>query len=90
MDKQKVQVIICGKQYVLSTDDTPEHVRRVANYADRILRDTVAATRLTDAQAYVLAAVTLAEEVLQCRDENARLRRELRAAQEKLEGLTQA
>ena len=90
MEKQKIQVSIAGKQYVLASDDKPEHVRRVAAYADRVLRDTQTATRLPDAQAFALAAITLSEEILQSKDENARLRRMLREAQEKLEGLTQA
>lgn len=87
MEKQKVQVSVAGRQYVLTSDDSPEHVRRVAAYADRTLRDTVNATRLGESQAYALAAVSLADELLQSKDENARLRRQLREAQERLANL---
>ena len=83
MEKQKTTVSIAGKEYHLVSSDPPEHVKRVAAYADRVLRETLQTTRLPQVQADALAALNLADELIKAQDENQRLRRELRALREK-------
>ncbi len=87
MEKQKTTVMVAGKEYTLVSSDSPEYMRRVAAYADRKLRETAAATRLPGPQANALTALNLADELMKAQDENQRLRRALRDAQEALDRL---
>ena len=82
MDKQKISVFVAGKEFVLGSSDSPEYIQRVASYADRILRETAMATRLPTEKAHIMAAISLADEVLKAQDENARLRRRIRELEE--------
>ena len=38
MTSEKVTVRVGGKEFSLSSPDGPEHIQRVAEYADRCLR----------------------------------------------------
>ncbi|MBR4459807.1 MAG: cell division protein ZapA [Clostridia bacterium] len=78
MDKQKLTLSIGGRSYTIVSADPPEYLRRVADYADRKLREVRMASRLPSGQADVLALVSLADELLKAQDENRRLRRQLR------------
>lgn len=84
IQKQKTTVSIAGREYTLVSADPPEHLRRVAAYADRKLRESALTSRLPAAQADALAALNLADELLKAQDENQRLRRALRQAEEEL------
>lgn len=85
MEKQKVSVVVGSKKYLLTTDENPDWVRRVAALADRRLRETALATRQAESQAAVMALITMAEELIRSHDENARLRREINALREEME-----
>ena len=76
MDKQRVTVSVAGKTYTLVSSDPPEYVKRIAEYVDRKLRETAAATNLPSAQAAVLACFNMAEELMKAQDENRVLRRQ--------------
>ncbi len=82
MEKQTTTVYVGGKAYTVSSSDAPEYLKRVAAYADRKLRESVTATRLPAQQAYALAAMNLADELMKAQDENRRLRRQLRSMQD--------
>ena len=84
MEKQKVQVAVGSKKYVLTSDEDPEQVRRVAAYADRLLRETAMAARMQEGPAAIMSLITLSDRLLKSQDENARLRRELNSAMERL------
>ena len=77
MEKQKTTVSVGGKEYTIVSSDSPEHMKRVAAYADRKLRESAAVSRLPLAQAGALTALNLADELMKAQDENTRLRREL-------------
>ena len=77
MEKQKMTVTVAGRPYTLVSSDPPEHVKRVAEYVDRQLSETAAATNLPSAQAAVLTCFHLAEELLKAQDENRILTRRL-------------
>ena len=79
MDKQKINVRVAGKEYALVSSDSPEHLTRVAAYVDRLITETIFATRVNKENAAVLASLNLADELMKAKDENARLRRELNA-----------
>ncbi len=82
MEKQTTTVYVGGKAYTVSSSDAPEYLKRVAAYANRKLRESVTATRLPAQQAYALAAMNLADELMKAQDENRRLRRQLRSMQD--------
>ena len=77
VEKQKMTVTVAGRPYTLVSSDPPEHVKRVAEYVDRQLSETAAATNLPSAQAAVLTCFHLAEELLKAQDENRILTRRL-------------
>ena len=70
MEKRRMTVTVAGRPYTLVSGDPPEHVKRVAEYVDRQLSETAAATNLPSAQAAVLTCFRLAEELLKAQDEN--------------------
>lgn len=77
MTKQRITVRIAGRDYTLISPDSPEYLQRVAAYVDRKLTETSLAARVPLAGATMLAAIDLADELMQAQDENQRLRREL-------------
>ena len=79
-EKQPITVRVAGRSYTLVSSDPPEHVKRVAEYVDRQLSETAAATNLPSAQAAVLTCFHLAEELLKAQDENRILTRRLETA----------
>lgn len=83
MEKRRMTVTVAGKPYTLVSEDPPEYVKRVADYVDRTLSETAAATRLPSAQASVLACFRLAEELLKTQDENRELQRRMEEMTEK-------
>ena len=86
-NKQKATVYVLGKEYTLLSSDAPEHMQRVAAYADRSLRETQLSARMTLEQAGILTAISLSDEILRAKDENQRLRRRLREAEDALESI---
>ncbi len=77
MEKQRITVTLAGRTYTLASSDPPEHVRRVAEYADRKISETAALTHLSSAQVAVLTCLNLADELLKAQDENTFLRRQM-------------
>lgn len=75
--KQRVTVRVAGRDYTLLSTDTPEYLQRVAAYVDRKLTENAAAARVPVANAAVLTAIELGDELMRAQDENQRLRREL-------------
>lgn len=82
MEKRRMTVTVAGRPYTLVSSDPPEHVKRVAEYVDRELSETAAATNLPSAQAAVLTCFHLAEELLRAQDENRILTARLEAIAE--------
>jgi len=84
-EKQTITVLVAGKNYTLASYDPPEYVRRVAEYVDRKLSETMAATNLSSAQGAVLTCFQLADELMKAQDENRMLQRRMEAAAEERE-----
>ena len=85
MEKIRVTVRIAGKDYTMSGYDKEDYVRRVAMYVDRKLQELSMATRMPMQDVSVLAAVTIADDMLKAQDEVSRLRRELEETRMRLE-----
>ncbi len=83
-------VRIAGRDYTITSADSPEHVRRAAVYADRRISETSSGGFMNRENAAVIAALTLADELLSSQDDNTRLRRELMLAKQELQQLKNA
>ena len=77
MEKRKMTVTVAGKPYTLVSTDPPEYVRRVADFVDRKLNETMTVTHLPAGQAAMMTCFNLAEEVIRAQDENTLLRRQM-------------
>lgn len=75
VDENKVQVMINGREYSISGEsgvETEAYLYRLGHYVDRKVQEVRRSySRLNDADAVVLAAITIADELLKLRDENA-------------------
>ena len=85
MEKIRVTVRIAGKDYTMSGYDKEEYVRRVAAHVNRKIQELSMATRMPMQDVSVLAAVTIADDMLKAQDEVNRLRRELENTRMQLE-----
>ena len=77
MNKNKVIVLLMGREYTMVTDQQPEKVQRLSRYVDRRMRELAMLTRAGDNMLPVLTAMTLVDELFTAQDEVNRLRREL-------------
>ena len=68
---------IAGKDYTIRSADAPEHVKRMAVFADRRLSELMRTSMVTREDAAVITALSLSDELLCAQDELTRLRREL-------------
>ena len=75
---------IAGRDYSISSSDSPEHMRRVAVYVDRKITEVSATGMLARESAAVVAALSIADDLLTAQDDNTRLRRELWQAKKEL------
>ena len=80
MEKQKITVRVAGKSYTLVSSDPPEHVKRVAELADRRLREMELASGLPASQIQTLAVLNLQDELVKAQDEIRELKRRLSEA----------
>lgn len=75
---------IAGRDYTLTSADSPEHVKRVAVYVDRKIAETGSSGFVNRESAAVIAGLSMADELLTAQDDNTRLRRELMQARQEL------
>ena len=72
VEENKVQVMINGREYCMSGDENEAYLFRLGHYVDRKVQEVRRSYhRLNDADAAVMAAITIADELLKLRDENA-------------------
>jgi cell division protein ZapA len=77
--KNVVKVNILGGEYTLRTETTPEHVRAVAAYVDETISDTMQGAPMVEIhKAAILAALRIAGELFEARDEAGRLAAQMR------------
>lgn len=85
MEKRKMTVTVAGKPYTLVSTDPPEYVRRVADFVDRKLNETMTVTHLPAGQAAVMTCFNLAEDLLKAQDEAAFARKQMEKMTEEQE-----
>ena len=88
--EQTYTLRVAGRDYTLTSTDSPEHVRRVAVYVDRKIAETGSSGFVNRETAAVIAGLSMADELLNAQDDNTRLRRELMQARQELNELKHA
>lgn len=69
--KQSIRVSICGEEYALKSDASPEHTRAVAAYVDRAIREVMANASVVEShKAAILAALSITDELFRERAGN--------------------
>ena len=77
--KNVVKVSILGDEYTLRTETTPEHAHAVAAYVDDTINDMMQGGQMVEShKAAILAALRIAGELFESRDETARLAAQMR------------
>lgn len=76
---------IAGRDYTLTSSDSAEHMHRMAVYVDRKIAETRTGGIVNRETAAVIAALSMADELLGAQDDNTRLRRELLQARQELQ-----
>jgi len=72
--KNVVTVKILGGEYTLRTETTPEHAREVAAYVDDAINEVMqGGNRVESHKAAILAALRIAGELFEARDETTRV-----------------
>lgn len=78
---------IAGRDYTLTSTDSADHVRRVGVYVDRKIAETGAGALMNREASAVVAALAIADELMNAQDDNTRLRRELMQARQELQAI---
>jgi len=67
--KNVVKVSILGDEYSIRSDASPERTRAVAEYVDKIIRETMRAGNIVETQkAAILAALSITDELFDARE----------------------
>ena len=86
MPSHSCSVRIFGRDYTLATQDSPDRTQRIAAYVDRKITEIASGTIANREVSAVVAALSIAEELLDAQDENTRLRDALYQAQSEKSG----
>lgn len=89
-DETSYTLRVAGRDYTLTSTDSPDYVRRVAVYVDRKIAETGISGFMNREASAVVACLSVAEELLNVQDDNTRLRRELLQARQELNALKSA
>lgn len=84
MEKTRTVIRIAGKEYTITSEESQEYVRRVAQDVDRKMAELALATHLPPGQLAVLTAVNATDEMMKARDEARVLRMRLDRAEAEL------
>ena len=67
--KNVVRVTILGDEYSIRSDQSPERTQAVAEHVDNVIRQTMKAGNIVDAQkAAILAALSITDELFDARE----------------------
>lgn len=88
MEKNKISVYICGKQYHFNTDENPEHIKSVARVIDKKFEDVFAIDNaLTLFDASVLVSMEVMSDSLKVSQTADNIRSQIKAYAEEAEKL---
>lgn len=70
--KHSIKVTICGEEYTLRSDATPEHTRAVAAHVDTAIREVMGNASVAEShKAAILAALSITDTLFKERAERA-------------------
>ena len=84
MPKNRTEIRVAGREYVMISEESPEYIHRVAGYVDRKMEEINVAGKLSNVQLSVLTSLNIADELLKAQDDNARMRKDLAEARQQL------
>lgn len=83
--KNLVTVTIQGAEYALRTETSPEHTRAVAEYVDQVITETMdSGARIESQKAAILAALRIAGELFEAREQSDAIAAEMRALSDEI------
>lgn len=86
--KNKVELRIAGKDYIVVGTESEEYIHRVGLYIDKKMTDIMrVSNKLSTSLAAVLTAINVGDDLFKCRESEQELKKELKKATEELEKL---
>ncbi|ADH61231.1 protein of unknown function DUF710 [Thermoanaerobacter mathranii subsp. mathranii str. A3] len=86
MELNKVTVIINGNEYILKSDYPEEHVIKLANYVDNVIKElSQNYEKLSQMQLLLLSSLNIADELFIAKEENNAIKKELLSLKAELE-----
>ncbi|AIS52744.1 cell division protein ZapA [Thermoanaerobacter kivui] len=78
MELNKVTVTINGNEYILKSDYPEEHVIKLANYVDNVIKElSESYKKLSQQHLLILAALNIADELFIAKEENNAIKKEM-------------
>lgn len=78
--KNRINVTVAGRTYVLSSNDNPAYVEKVAEYVNAQMNELQQATRASSVDVAIMAALNIADNYYHAVNSNEDLRRQLKDA----------
>jgi len=86
VELNKVTVIINGNEYILKSDYPEEHVIKLANYVDNVIKElSQNYEKLSQMQLLLLSSLNIADELFIAKEENNAIKKELLSLKAELE-----
>lgn len=86
MELNRVSVTINGNEYILKSDYPEEHVIKLANYVDNVIKELMQSYKnLSQVQLFLLASLNIADELFMSKEENNAIKKELLSLKTELE-----
>ena len=86
--RNKVELRIAGKDYIVVGIEPEEYIQRVGHYIDRKMNEIMkSGSNLSTSMAAVLTAINIGDDFLKTHESEMSLKKELKKAQDELENL---
>jgi len=86
VELNRVSVTINGNEYILKSDYPEEHVIKLANYVDNVIKELMQSHKnLSQLQLFLLASLNIADELFMSKEENNAIKKELLSLKTELE-----
>lgn len=83
--KHSTRVTICGEEYTLRTDASPERTRAIAAHVDRAIRDVMGSAAVVEShKAAILAALSITDDLFKEREGRAEVGQAMRSLSSEL------
>lgn len=83
--KHSTRVTICGEEYTIRSEASPEHTRAVAAHVDKAIRDVMGNASVTEShKAAILAALSITDDLFRERTERAGMAESMRSLSSEL------